>query len=387
MEYLFAKIRKSDLLATIVWSLLSLTVAAAWLATHPGAARPFEWAWGALTLALALPAFGRRSRAARIIAVNASAFAALFLGAEFYCDAPHPISVDTPKYCPVDDDELGYRNAKDVRASSAEFFGKEKLYDAVYSLDHNGWRRTPEAPATAPAVLFFGDSFTFGWGVDDAEAFPAVFESKSRGRYLAVNLSVNGWGPHQMLRMLQLGKERSAAGSHRPAAAFYFALPIHVERAAGLMIWDQRGPRYEIDGSGTLRYRGAFHGRLWAKVVDILSHSNFLSGAWYRLIPRIGGGRRDIDRFVAVVAESRRLFHERYGGELYVVMNWPDDLFPMQRQLCRGAVVCLRTQELGVPDHRLPGYFISAKDRHPSARWHQALGTALAGLMLARPAP
>ena len=318
----------------------------------------------------------------------ALAFAAALTGAELYGRAgPSRQIVNTPELRVRDDDELGYRNPIGMRIVSKEYSGKTELYDVVYSFDPMGWRLTPPAPAAAPAVLFFGDSVEFGMGVNDAETIPAVFQSESRGRYRAVNLAVSGWGPHQMLRTLQLGLERSAAAPNRPAAAFYLALPSHVLYAAGAILWDQHGPRYDIDGSGTLRYEGPFHGRLWARCARILSYSSVLGSLWYDRHRREPGGvreRRDDERLVSIVAESRRLFKERYGGELYVVLDSTDD-FPEQL-LCSNGTVCIRAKSLGVPGHEEPGYFISDVDHHPNARWQRALGTALASWALARDA-
>ncbi len=58
------------------------------------------------------------------------------------------------------------------------------------------WRRR------APSVLFIGDSFTMGHGVEAREAFPARVEARLGGRLQAVNLGVEGYGTDQALLSL-----------------------------------------------------------------------------------------------------------------------------------------------------------------------------------------
>jgi lysophospholipase L1-like esterase len=55
---------------------------------------------------------------------------------------------------------------------------------------------------TAPTILFIGDSFTFGHGVDYDSAFPARVERLLGGRVQAVNLGVQGFGTDQSLLAL-----------------------------------------------------------------------------------------------------------------------------------------------------------------------------------------
>jgi hypothetical protein len=67
--------------------------------------------------------------------------------------------------------------------------------------DGSGFRATPAAPATGPAlrILVVGDSFAFGWGVEDKETFAAVL-ARELGRVRPVeviNAGVPGYGPDQ----------------------------------------------------------------------------------------------------------------------------------------------------------------------------------------------
>jgi len=64
------------------------------------------------------------------------------------------------------------------------------IYEYTYSNDQDGHRVVPFAPfvKSAPRVLFLGDSFTYGIGVNDDETFVALLQRK-----------------HQMVRMVNAG--------------------------------------------------------------------------------------------------------------------------------------------------------------------------------------
>jgi lysophospholipase L1-like esterase len=60
---------------------------------------------------------------------------------------------------------------------------------------------TPRADGTAP-ILMLGDSFTFGWGVEEAEAFPALVEHKLGAS--VINAGVPGYGPFDEAAQMEL---------------------------------------------------------------------------------------------------------------------------------------------------------------------------------------
>jgi len=75
----------------------------------------------------------------------------------------------------------------------------------------NSWGlRGPEIdldPANAHIVVL-GDSYTFGWGVEEAEGFPRRLEHRLRQQYpelslTVVNTGIPGYGPYQQNRMLE----------------------------------------------------------------------------------------------------------------------------------------------------------------------------------------
>ncbi|MEM7305734.1 MAG: GDSL-type esterase/lipase family protein [Planctomycetota bacterium] len=96
-----------------------------------------------------------------------------------------------PRYV-VHDEALGWRYVPgaDVRHATSDF-------DVGIRINAEGYRdATPPAPGARPIVTL-GDSMTFGWGVEEREAFPALLEDAT-GVPVA-NLGVSGFGTDQQL--------------------------------------------------------------------------------------------------------------------------------------------------------------------------------------------
>jgi hypothetical protein len=79
------------------------------------------------------------------------------------------------------------------------------VYDVLYTIGADGLRPTPGNPR-APAFLFFGDSCTFGEGVEDDETMPVAFARALDVPANVRNFGFHGYGPHQMVRELEVGR-------------------------------------------------------------------------------------------------------------------------------------------------------------------------------------
>ena len=92
-----------------------------------------------------------------------------------------------------DDARLGYAHvplATGRHRKVAEF-------DVHYSIDATGCRVTPDPAGSRGVVLVLGDSFTFGHGVADTEAYPAVLGARHWPMYKVRNCAGMGWGTGQ----------------------------------------------------------------------------------------------------------------------------------------------------------------------------------------------
>src|SRR5690348_5151396 len=71
------------------------------------------------------------------------------------------------------DDVLGYAPRAKTRVTARKWYHDILVYDVAYTIDADALRISPP-PADGPkqgCILFFGDSVTFGEGVNDEETF------------------------------------------------------------------------------------------------------------------------------------------------------------------------------------------------------------------------
>jgi hypothetical protein len=85
-------------------------------------------------------------------------------------------------------------------------------YDVTYHIDRQGLRARAPAPGVTVRVHVFGDSFTFGQGVEDNETYAARLQQAVGPVYEVVNYGVNGYGPEQMYLRMQHYADRIAEG-------------------------------------------------------------------------------------------------------------------------------------------------------------------------------
>src|SRR5215467_7128151 len=132
----------------------------------------------------------------------------------------------------IPDHELGYgltpaqRQVKSIKRSR----GGELIYDVTYTINSLGFREVANN-GEGPPVFFFGDSFTFGEVVNDSDTLPTQF-SQICGCSV-FNFGVHGYGPHQFLRMLEVGRLEKIGIQKKPALVVFSLLRSHVDRAAG----------------------------------------------------------------------------------------------------------------------------------------------------------
>jgi hypothetical protein len=98
---------------------------------------------------------------------------------------------------------LGYGLVPEMQVRASRKKNQQLLYEVIYSTDALGRRSSPVAEGPRPHfILFFGDSYTFGEGVNDDETLPS-FTGQFAPQYRPYNYGVGGYGPQQMLAKLQ----------------------------------------------------------------------------------------------------------------------------------------------------------------------------------------
>jgi hypothetical protein len=187
------------------------------------------------------------------------------------------------------------------------------VFDVTYTIDQNGLRVAP--PCSEPcneSALFFGDSFTYGEGVNDHETLPYQFGMRSLGKLRVYNFAIHGHGPQLMLAQIESGRVRSVA-PEKPAVAVYQAIyPEHVHRLLGRRDWVRRGPKYVLDSDRRVLHSGRFSDDDWDSPAWSLFQWQIRKSALARrflsFTPPVRA--RDEDLFVTVVIQSAKLLRQ-----------------------------------------------------------------------------
>lgn len=271
------------------------------------------------------------------------------------------------------DKELGFvltpgpRRAESIKRSR----DGNLIYHATYGVDAHGLRvATPNG--AGPTVFFFGDSFTFGEGVDDADTLPAQFAKMSGSTVF--NFGVHGYGPHQFLRMLEIERPKRLGVREENAFVVFSLLLTHVDRAAGRAIWDPDGPHYELSPSGP-EYSGPFK----RGIIERIANKSYI----YKLVHPLLVETHDRMRVSAILEKASKIVKARYGTRMLVVI-W--DSGDRERQelaraewmrsaLTRAGIASISTSQM-TPPLRDPLYYI-AGDGHPSLSAYAVVAKAI----------
>jgi hypothetical protein len=269
------------------------------------------------------------------------------------------------------DDLLGYRPAPSQSRHITRYNDDELSYDVHYSTDKFGLRTHSDAKTGGPCILFFGGSFMFGEGLEDDQTLPWLVAQQTG--YSTHNFGASGYGSHQMLAALEQGLVQQVAADCDVIAVVYQGLMDHIARAAGKRSWDQHGPRYELDDSGKISYRGHFDDpRPPPSLAQRLLNRSYI----YRnlIADSAAISEQDIDRFIAIIDASSKAVAKLYPNASFDVIMWGSKY---QRALdgIRELGIPLHLAEAIQPDYdqHPEKYRISRHDKHPNERLNKRL--------------
>ena len=237
---------------------------------------------------------------------------------------------------------LGIAPKKNIQVRAKKSYDSKLIYDVTYTIDSSGLRiGHPASVDMTPSVLFFGGSFTFGEGIEDEETLSYQLEEKSNGRFKSFNFGFHGYGPHQMLAILENELERDDVRNHPPRYVVYQAIPGHVQRCIGRSYWDKSGPRYVLNKEGNIEYTGPFQNWFVSNAIRVMTRSSIIR-RWLGSSLEITSA--DIDLFIGIVKKSEQIIKNRYGSKFYVLLwnngNW----------LCPEILSRLKVQNINVID-------------------------------------
>jgi len=282
---------------------------------------------------------------------------------------------------------LGFAPNKGRKINYNIFYNDKVVFNADYSFDENGLRISPpfNDRNSKGSVLFFGDSFTFGFGVNDNETMPYQVGVKTNGKYRIYNFAQSGYGPHQMLSQLEHDIVKNVVSYKENIYAIYQAIPDHINRSAGLSYWDYHGPRYVLGKDKEVIFAGNFDDISLPKIIlkylnksliyrDLLGNIRFLNR------------ERDIDLYIAIVLTAKKNFEKLYPYGKFHIIFW-DNRFPADEKpeeilewtkvhryfIDKGINVHLISNILpDYPNNRLK-YDISPYDKHPNVLTHRLI--------------
>jgi hypothetical protein len=283
---------------------------------------------------------------------------------------------------------LGYGPvpSQSVEARNTDAAG-EAIYDATYTIDANGIRRTLSGER-GPTFAFFFDSFVFGEGVDDGDTLPQIFADLGGRRFKVINLGFQGYGPQAFLRTLETGF-RDALLAPAPVVFIVETAIWHAERAACRLDYIAQTPRYVLR-NGELAYRGPCVPPAYLWLYRHLFHSYIYT----RLVrPLLLDRERDDELYIAELCGGVALARRKYDApvvvlylrsepELFAGSDYTDDKV-MDRLGGCGATVIDGTPETspGVPlldwSGRTTTELQQLGDGHPSPKGQRLIATRL----------
>lgn len=277
------------------------------------------------------------------------------------------------------DENLGYRLVPDSHVLIRHTSDEAVIYESSVSVDALGRRKTPRSPrGEANAfVAFFGDSFTFGEGVNDDQTF-AAYTAVLLPEFAVYNYGVSGYGVQHVNVLMESRNLRSEVGEGRGVAVYTY-LDAHVHRAAltSRSGTSRRSPYYVLDENGNLVRRGNFHTTqrlLYTLYEEVLPRSNLY--AMFRLdIPPVGSAEIMLTCRLVVAAKER--FLRQFADSAFIVAMFPrrgDRYGPQMKD-------CLEANRVTVWDHSRepwPSELLIPHDGHPSARGHLKFAQMLA---------
>lgn len=204
-------------------------------------------------------------------------------------------------------EDVGFIAQPDKHVTARRLLDSRVIYDASYTTGPDRFRVVPKVEGALRCLLQFGDSFTFGEGVDDDETSAAQIVARSRGEVEVKSLGIGGWGPHQFLAGLQSGRFQRAINC-KPTDAVYLFIPAHTARAAGRGKWDRFGPLFVVDDNGRPVREGNFNtvGRSWRELIG-----------FNRLTEE-----EEEELAAALIAEASRELERLYPGIRFHVFTW-----------------------------------------------------------------
>ncbi len=340
--------------------------------------RFFTFALVFLLLAAAAVSAGSRLRAALLVLSSCTFGLVVVEGAAIALTPGHGMRLDgglalTSHYF-TPEPGIGWRlgSLGDNHARKVDLSTGRVIYDVHYTIDPDFDRLTRSA-AFGPAIVFFGDSLTFGEGVEDGQTMPQQLADRLEGAHRVVNLAVSAYSPAQVLYELRAGTKDGVIGSS-PTGAIMLTGAFHAVRTACNEIFTNSAPRFALV-NGTLAYQGPCRqglGLLWREFLyNTASYKVFVRPWTTRLT------LSDVDLYLAIVTEVAATTKRKYGVDMLVayirsdprllLASGNDDAAILARLRAAG----VHASDMTLSEDAAAGHQVSiVGDGHPTAYAH-----------------
>ena len=286
--------------------------------------------------------------------------------------------------------ELGYQPKPSKRIHARKEIGGRIIYDVEYTFNADALRKTRSNPLADCSYLFFGDSFVFGEGLHDTQTLPYQFSKGLNYNYDVINFGFHGYGPHQMLRSLELGMPDKLI-KNKVSTVFYIFLPQHIFRSSGLTRWNRFGPKYIYNKNGHLHYAGTLNlmGGLFESrtdfvqaILSLLRNSRlFIFAYGFPETQKQKYIQRGINLLTSIMARAERIVTEKYGAD-FVIVTWSDP----SSEISNNAIEALMNKNLTLIDksdlllQEWGDQYLIPLDRHPGELANREIAIGLANL-------
>lgn len=243
------------------------------------------------------------------------------------------------------------------------------IFDVEYTIDKNFNRQVVSA-TLGPTIAFFGDSFTFGTGLNDKDTLPQQVADLYDQKIRVLNFGFPGYGPQEFLRALETNMYDQLLRRQTRLAVFEAGSWL-IERASCQAGWMLRAPRYKLIGNQPV-FQGACYQHWPSFLTELFANTalyhSFVEGALH------GPSHADVNLFIAILARAGELVREKYGAPTLILYIRSDDRYLKRSGYTDAKIMqSLREKGLDVVDATLnprdfPGKHLSIPgDGHPSA--------------------
>lgn len=266
------------------------------------------------------------------------------------------------------DPELGWID----REGQYDLSGSHRNDPFRYTIWNGGRRATADRDGsvdhtTRPQVLFFGDSYVFGYGLADAETLPWIVQSHHPELEVA-NFGTPGYSTYQSYLLMKRWSDRAAF-------VFYVLNGFHEDRNVGEISWIRvvREPPkgfffpYAEIANGSIEPHESKGERVWPLARRFRTVA--LIADYYQIVrsfPRVRKKQQVTDAVLASMRDRAR----SSGAKLAVILF---DLTPKQRAHYRQFLTSQNIEYLDCDRPQLSDRSLRLPDGHPNEKMNALL--------------